>query len=206
MKLAYARLGSAWMMSLVSVTLTCVLVLALLVPSPSEAQNPPATESQADPIQEANQLNAKGVELYDAGRYPEAEPLIKRALAIWESALGPNHINVAACVDNLARVYSAEGQYAEAEKLQKRALAIQEKALGINSPPVAESLNNLAGDYHSEGRYAEAEPLQTRASDPGAVARARLCRCRGDPQRSSATLPRRGALYRGRAAVQARDQ
>jgi len=151
------------MMSLVSVTLTCVLVLALLVPSPSEAQNPPATESQADPIQEANQLNAKGVELYDAGRYPEAEPLIKRALAIWESALGPNHINVAACVDNLARVYSAEGQYAEAEKLQKRALAIQEKALGINSPPVAESLNNLAGDYHSEGRYAEAEPLYKRA-------------------------------------------
>ena len=45
-------------------------------------------------------------ELYRAqGRYAEAEPLHKRALAIREKALGPEHPDVAQSLNNLAELY-----------------------------------------------------------------------------------------------------
>ena len=61
------------------------------------------------------------------GRYADAEPLYKRALAICEKALGPDHPDVAASLNDLAALYSKQGRYADAEPLIKRALAIREK-------------------------------------------------------------------------------
>ncbi len=46
--------------------------------------------------------------LYHAqGKYAEAEPLYKRALAIVEKALGPEHPHVAARLNNLAQLGGA---------------------------------------------------------------------------------------------------
>jgi tetratricopeptide (TPR) repeat protein len=99
----------------------------------------------------------------DQGRHAEAEPLHKRALAIREKALGPEHPHVATSLDNLAVVYRSQGRIAEAEPLIKRALAIREKALGPEHPDVGVSLNHLAMMYKQQQRYAEAEPLYERA-------------------------------------------
>jgi tetratricopeptide (TPR) repeat protein/CHAT domain-containing protein len=100
---------------------------------------------------------------YMQGRYAEAEPLYKRALAFLEKARGPDHPAVAMSLINLALVYRAQGRYAEAEPLYRRALAIFEKARGPDHPDVASSLNGLALVYGAQGRYAEAEPLHKRA-------------------------------------------
>ena len=97
------------------------------------------------------------------GRYAEAEPLYKRALAIHEKALGPDHPDVATALNNLAELYRYQGRYAEAEPLYKRSLAIVEKALGPDHPDVAKALNNLAELYHEQDRYADAEPLYKRS-------------------------------------------
>jgi CHAT domain-containing protein len=97
------------------------------------------------------------------GRYAEAEPLHKRALAILEQALGPEHPDVATGLNYLAVLYHAQGRYSEAEPLSKRVLAIREKTLGPEHANVGESLNNLAELYRVQGRYAEAEPLHKRA-------------------------------------------
>ena len=77
------------------------------------------------------------------GRYAEAEPLYKRALAISEKALGPEHPDVAIRLNNLAVLYWAQGRYAEAEPLLKRALAIREKALGLDHPDTKATRRNL---------------------------------------------------------------
>ena len=83
--------------------------------------------------------------LYQAqGRYAEAEPLCRRALAICEQALGPDHPDTATSLNNLAELLQAQGRYAEAEPLYRRALAIREQALGPDHPDTATSLNNLA--------------------------------------------------------------
>jgi tetratricopeptide (TPR) repeat protein len=94
---------------------------------------------------------------------PEAEPLLQRALAVREKALGPDHPDVAVALNDLALLYERQGRYADAEPLYKRALAINEKGLGPDHPVVATYLNNLAELYRAQGRYADAEQMQNRS-------------------------------------------
>ena len=108
-------------------------------------------------------LNETGSYLHERARYVEAEPLHRRALRIWEKALGPEHPDVATSLDNLAALYYAQGKYAEAVPLCRRALGIKEKALGPEHPDVANCLNNLAELYDAQGKCAKAEPLHQRA-------------------------------------------
>ncbi len=78
-------------------------------------------------------------------------------------ALGPDHPEVAASLNNLAGLYYKQGKYAKAEPLQKRALAIREKALGPEHPQVATSLENYAPLLRKTGRTTEAAKLEARA-------------------------------------------
>ena len=54
------------------------------------------------------------------GRYPEAEPLYQRALAICEKALGPNHPNTVTCAKNYAARLRKLGRDDEARALEAR--------------------------------------------------------------------------------------
>ncbi|MEM9667087.1 MAG: tetratricopeptide repeat protein, partial [Bacteroidota bacterium] len=64
------------------------------------------------------------------GRYAEAEPLYKQALAVREQVLGEEHPSTATSLNNLAHLYQSQGRYAEAESLYKQALAVREQVLG----------------------------------------------------------------------------
>jgi len=101
-------------------------------------------------------------ELREQGRYAEAIPFAKKALALGKKEFGPEHETTGALLDHLARLYYRQGRYAEAEPLYQRSLAIKEKALGPDHPSVATTLGNLAGLYDNQRRYAEAEPLYQR--------------------------------------------
>ncbi len=50
----------------------------------------------AQALFEASDLNERAIQLGNAGRYSEAEPLYKQSLAIRVKVLGPNHSEVAA--------------------------------------------------------------------------------------------------------------
>ena len=108
-------------------------------------------------------LNEVGLAGVRAGKYPEAEPYLTRALMEREQTLAPGHPDVAMSLNNLAMLYYSQGQYAKAEPLYQRALAIGEKALGPDHPNVALNLNNLALLHYSQGQYAKAEPLWQRS-------------------------------------------
>ena len=92
----------------------------------------------------AASLNKKAQEYYEQGKYFEAEPLLKKALAIQEAVFGREHEEVVPTLYNLAMLYYVQGRYAKAESLHKRVLAIDEKALGPDDPDIATDLNNLA--------------------------------------------------------------
>jgi CHAT domain-containing protein/tetratricopeptide (TPR) repeat protein len=108
-------------------------------------------------------LSDRIIKLYQAGKFAEAVPLARRALAIQEKALGPNDPAVADMLGTLAVLYNGQGRYAEAEPLYSRALAIQEKVLGPDHPDVATALGNFGVLYKNQGRYADAELLHRRA-------------------------------------------
>lgn len=61
------------------------------------------------------------------GKYAEAEPLHRRALAIDEKALGPAHLDVATSLENYAALLHQLNRHAGAEELEARARAIRAK-------------------------------------------------------------------------------
>jgi tetratricopeptide (TPR) repeat protein len=111
----------------------------------------------------ARDLNNLAELLRATNRLAEAEPLCRRALAIYEKSFGPEHPNVARDLNNLAELLSDTNRLAEAEPLYRRALAIDEKSFGPEHPNVATGLNNVAWLLRSTNRLAEAEPLYGRA-------------------------------------------
>jgi tetratricopeptide (TPR) repeat protein len=98
------------------------------------------------------------------GRPGEAEPLLRRALAIDEKHYGPDHIKVAADLTSLTVfLLRTDKRPREAEPVARRALAIFEKSFGPDNPDVAAGLNNLGVALLSTDRLDEAEPLFRRA-------------------------------------------
>ena len=94
---------------------------------------------------------------------PAAEPLHKRSLAILEKALGPEHPAVATSLNDLAKLYRAQGHYTKAAPLYQRSLVIVEKALGPEHPHFATSLENYAALLRETGRNADASAMEARA-------------------------------------------
>ena len=99
-------------------------------------------------------------ELYRQGRYKEAVPLAEEAVRTAEKTHGPDSLDVAKALNNLAQLYCDQGRYVEAEPLFKQALEMIGRTLPSNHPYKATILNNLATLYKAQGRYVEAEQLR----------------------------------------------
>jgi len=115
--------------------------------------------------------------LYHAqGKFDEAEPLDKRALAIREKVIlsiyicysnnfiltlyeqkvfGKFHVEIARSLHNLGELYFAKSRYSQAKALYRRSIAILEEALGSNHLKVAVGLQGLAKLYYKIGKYEE---------------------------------------------------
>ena len=87
------------------------------------------------------------------GRYPEAEPIFRKALSSAEMWFGPDDPEVWGVLNDLAVLYKYTGEFARAEELYRRALRIAEKAYGPEHPDVASIYHNLGGLEHARGRY-----------------------------------------------------
>jgi tetratricopeptide (TPR) repeat protein len=108
-------------------------------------------------------LNEVGYFLVENGQYPEATSFLKHALALREQIRGPEDLEVAESLNNLAELYRLQGKYSEIEPFYQRALSIREQVLGPMHPDVAKSLNNLARPYHHLKQFDKAIPLYERA-------------------------------------------
>jgi CHAT domain-containing protein/Tfp pilus assembly protein PilF len=124
---------------------------------------PPPEKARAEAVAEATRLMAEVERLYGQGKYDDALALAQRALGIREKALGPDHLDVAQSLNDLAVLYDQKADYPRAEALYVRALGIREKALGPDHVDVAESLHNLALLCSKAGDYARAESLYVRS-------------------------------------------
>jgi tetratricopeptide (TPR) repeat protein len=92
-----------------------------------------------------------------------ARPLFERALAIRETALGPEHSDTAESLSNLASLLQDHRDLTGARPLHERALAIKEEALGPGHPSTAVTLAELARLLQAQGDFRGARPLLERA-------------------------------------------
>ena len=111
----------------------------------------------------ARLMSDLGVLLYAKSLHAQAEPLYRRACAIDEANLGPDHPHVAIRLNNLAQLLQVTNRLPEAEPLMRKALAIHEASFGPDHPNVATCLNNLAELLLATNRLSEVEPLHRRA-------------------------------------------
>jgi tetratricopeptide (TPR) repeat protein len=111
----------------------------------------------------ARLANQCGLYLHERAAFVEAEPLLRRALAIDETSCDPDYLAVAIRLNNLALLLKDTNRLAGAEPLMRRALPIAEASYGPGDPRVAPHLSNLAGLLSETNRLAEAEPLYRRA-------------------------------------------
>ena len=126
-------------------------LLALRDAAPADAETWPKLLSRA------------GSYFHGRADYAQAEPLLRAALAICETVLGPEHPDTAQNFNDLAVLLWDQGDFAAARPLYERALAICEKALGPEHPHTATSLQNLAVLLNNQGDLAAARSLHERA-------------------------------------------
>jgi tetratricopeptide (TPR) repeat protein len=84
----------------------------------------PAVFAQGGRIEWDN-LNREVRELYRTGKYDRAVEVAKKALAVAEKNVGPDHPDVATSLENLAALYRKTGRDKGAEALAKRAVDIR---------------------------------------------------------------------------------
>lgn len=78
------------------------------------------------------------------GNYAEAQPLLKRALAINENALGVDHMTTITCRELMGGLYMLQGFFDQASILLDEVLRTRERLHGPDSAWVARALGNQA--------------------------------------------------------------
>ena len=104
-----------------------------------------------------------GTVLRILGRYGEAEPLLKRAVAIAERTFGAHDAAVADVLNDLAVLYKYTGEFDKASRLYRRALKIVEQSAGAETPQAATILHNMGGLEHARGGFARGEQFGRRS-------------------------------------------
>ena len=116
---------------------------ALLARSAADWLRPGLRHPARDLAQRLHGRGNLGRVLKGQGDLAGARAAYERALAIDETAFGPDHPNVAIRVNNLGSVLRAEGDLAGARAAYERALAIFEKVLGSDHPNTVIARGNL---------------------------------------------------------------
>jgi Tfp pilus assembly protein PilF/predicted Ser/Thr protein kinase len=97
------------------------------------------------------------------GKLGEARDHQARALALLEAVHGPNHLKLAALLNNAGIVADLQGELVQARHYYQRALSIREREQGKGHPLVGNTLANLAGISYLEDKFVEARRDYERA-------------------------------------------
>ena len=110
------------------------------------------------------ELDDKGTELFEQGKFDEAFLVFEQARKQAEKEFGKNHPNYALACNNLAGPYLLQGDYLEAEGLFLEAQEIRAR-LGLKGEEYAVSCNGLGLVYLLQGRLSKAELSLIEAKD-----------------------------------------
>ena len=105
---------------------------------------------------EAQLLGNRGQMLTMEGKLAEAEPLLRKTLAVMERTQGPDHPEIAIALAALSELVMRKGDIAEGMALAVRAYEMDNRIYGPNHPSTAKSLFNVAHAMADEGKYDEA--------------------------------------------------
>ena len=109
-------------------------------------------------------LRTLGLAKMELQQYDEARTLFGRELRAVEEISGPQSIDMADPLQNLAKMEVKKKDYAAAREYATRAQNLIAKNFGEENEPYATTLRVLAQTYAAEGDYGNAEPQLVRAA------------------------------------------
>jgi tetratricopeptide (TPR) repeat protein len=136
--------------ALLSSVIATSLLAQLLAQQPSQAGD------------EIDALRQQASRLSRAGKFAEAIPISRRALALAEQRFAPDHPKVADTLKDLAYLYFVEQRHAEAEPLYRRVLRIYETVPGHDDGEVWYTLRYLKAISDGQDRRADVDALAAR--------------------------------------------
>jgi hypothetical protein len=95
---------------------------------------------------------------------PEAAALLRRVLTLQEAALGPDHLELAPNLNNLALMLERQGDNVEAERCYRHAYDIVRRAAGPDDPLAKVARANLVEFLQATGKL---DPLRDDIEDEG---------------------------------------
>jgi tetratricopeptide (TPR) repeat protein len=111
-------------------------------------------------------LGGLGATLVDVGQLDRAEPVLRRSLALFERATGPDSVEAAEAGNNLAMLYRRNGHLALAQQQLEHSLPLLEQRLGTH-PEFAKALNAMFVILVEQDQWDRAEPYLRRALQIG---------------------------------------
>jgi hypothetical protein len=133
-----------------------------LLPHAAAAANH-AEHYQVEPGVTSDLLDSVESYMHGRARYAEARSLAQRALALAESAYGPQSDIISGRLGKLARILRVQGDLNGARILLERSLVIVEARLGPDHSDTATTLHTLAGVLRDQGDLDHARTLHQRA-------------------------------------------
>lgn len=117
---------------------------------------------ESQPQVQAELLGTLGDVYWMLGSPDEAEPLLRRALALWQTLDTGSRMNEVRVLNRLAGLLRDRNQFAEGQALFRRALAILADEGGLGSPDEVTLLNNLGILLVRTEQFDEAEQVFAR--------------------------------------------
>jgi tetratricopeptide (TPR) repeat protein len=128
-----------------------------------QAEEKTLSEIKAQAVETAVMLDAVGNAIKDNSKL--AERLFKSALTLRERTLTSEHAALASSLENLGKLYMADGRSAQAEPLLRRAYEISLSTLGPDRQETQKRLDNLAQICTTLNKNGEAEGLYRKILD-----------------------------------------
>ncbi len=116
-----------------------------------------------DPQDQAELMQVMGDVYKNLGLYPQAEPLLRRALATRTKLLGEKNADTLKSMYSVAGLLELQSRNAEAEKLARQTLDQRTRTLGAEDRSTVESMTQLGLILNEEGHYPEAEDALRKA-------------------------------------------
>ena len=154
--LPVARLFALQLGSVRRLVVPLVLLVSILMPLPSTAE---MTPEQEQAMTRSFELSLAGRELFNDGRYLEADPYFRESLEIMEEFFSDSPLTIASALHNVAASTAQLGRLKEAEPIARKALALRQENDGIPEV-VLSSQQLLATILNDLGHYQEAAVLQ----------------------------------------------
>ena len=102
-------------------------------------------------------IGSMGSQLYNQGRFVEADPYIREALEGNRRTLGDNHRDTLDLVDTIGMLLVSQNKLDEGELYIRQALEANRRILGDEHPATLISMNNMGYTLRQQGELDEAE-------------------------------------------------